>query len=701
MLRGPVALLALFYVCAATLWAAGLALGWTALSGGETIYVLVVALYASLSMAALHRRPDDVRVRVFVAVQAVNTLTIVWPYLDLTQSGVLLWFSLAGGAFVYALPFALYLHLASLIPEVHPFVRRHPWFISMNYALALAVAAVSLVLHADQVAIAAGGPLSWLPFHLDLDQTYRVDALINIGGYLYGGVGTLLLLGTAAMRNRSHQGKRQALMVFAGLTPWTLFIGYSFGVALFAGGRTAIPDWELAVEAATILIEAVALFVAVIGYRLFDMGLVVRKGLIYGSATALSVGALYLVLLGAGELMGTLLGVELAAWHLGIALMAVAVLFQPVVRAATRLVDAVFFPEKVRLRRLHGSLIPSLARRTDLDAVASHLTRRLRRTLQLQSAALLLPDDSREFYRVRALSGAFRFRGQARGAVMTGEELRRCWKGSPQHVMTRGDGWQRSTACRDLPVMLELLGADYLVPFQLGNDLVAVLTLGGGRAAESLDREDLTNLEMLAQQASAMLENARLFHLARHDALTGLPRRRVFEERFALELSRAGRSFDAISVAMIDIDDFKYVNDRFGHLVGDRALRVVADVMRGVSRATDVVARYGGEEFVMLLPGTDEQGARVVAAKLREALAAHPIVLGPQVELMMTVSIGLAVVAPEDLGHDVQEFVRRADHALYDAKLAGKNRFEVFGTRDRTATGPGTTPPALRGHQPG
>jgi diguanylate cyclase (GGDEF)-like protein len=369
--------------------------------------------------------------------------------------------------------------------------------------------------------------------------------------------------------------------------------------------------------------------------------------------------------------------------------MAVALGFQPLLRGATRVVDAVFFPQKVRLRHLQGTLIPSLARRTDLDAVASHLTRRLRRSLGFRSAALLLPDDAREFYRVRALSGAFRFRGQARGAVMTGEDLGRCWSGPAQAAMVRGPGsWSErmGAGCRDLPAMLELLGADYMVPFRLGDDLVAVLALGGGRVANSLDRDDLAQLQMLAQQASAMLENARLFHLARHDALTGLPRRRVFEERFAVELSRGARDFQPIAVAMIDIDDFKDVNDRFGHLVGDRALRVVADVMRNVSRSTDVVARYGGEEFVMLLPFTDEQGARVVAAKLREAIASHPIALGPNIELVLTLSIGLATVAESDLGHDVQEFVRRADHALYDAKLAGKNRFEVFGARERIAS---------------
>jgi diguanylate cyclase (GGDEF)-like protein len=688
MYRGPVALLALFYACAIALWAVGLARGWTTLGAGEWVYVLVVGLYASLSIAALHQRGNDARVRIFVASQAVAALTIVWPQVDLeVESQALLWFTVLGGSLVYTLPLPLYLHLASVIPDRHRLAQRGRWFVPVHYAAALVIAAFTALMYADQIRLARGATTTILPMRLDLDSVYQLDSVLNTGGYLYGGIGALILLGTAALRYRSMQARRQALIVFAGIAPWTIYAAWSFANDLIGAGA-ALPDWELGLQAAMILLEAVSLFVAVIGYQLFDMGLVVRRSMIYGSASALCVGALYLTLLGVGELMRRALGVELEAWHLGAALMLVALAFQPMLRGATRVVDAIFFPQKVRLRYLSATLIPSLARRTDLDAVASDLTRRLRRSLGFRSAALLLPDDAREFYRVRALSGEFRFRGQALGAVMTGEDLMRCWIGPRDAVLVRGPGaWsdRLGGGCRDLPGMLELTGADLLVPVKLGEDLVAVLALGGGRVASSLDRDDLAQLEILAQQASAMLENARLFHLARHDALTGLPRRRVFEERLAVELSRAAREFQPIAVAMIDIDDFKDVNDRFGHLVGDRALRIVADVMRNVSRSTDVVARYGGEEFVMLLPFTEEQGARVVAAKLREAIASHAIALGPGVELVLTLSIGLAVVNESDLGHDVQEFVRRADHALYDAKLAGKNRFEVFGARERLA----------------
>ena len=109
MHRGPVALLASLYACAITLWVVGLTRGWTTLGSGEWIYAFVLALYASLSVAALRQRPDDARARIFVLALGVNTLTIVWPTLDLGEpSRVLFWPTMIGGSFLYALPLAVF-----------------------------------------------------------------------------------------------------------------------------------------------------------------------------------------------------------------------------------------------------------------------------------------------------------------------------------------------------------------------------------------------------------------------------------------------------------------------------------------------------------------------------------------------------------------------------------------------------------------
>jgi len=179
----------------------------------------------------------------------------------------------------------------------------------------------------------------------------------------------------------------------------------------------------------------------------------------------------------------------------------------------------------------------------------------------------------------------------------------------------------------------------------------------------------------LAAQASVALENARRHRLverqAATDELTGLPNRRLFMRSLGAEIARAKRSGDAFGVILLDIDDFKRVNDRFGHDAGDRALRAFADVLRSAMRETDVAARIGGEEFACLLPSSDEAGALGLAERIRADLAARAIPLPDGREVTITASLGIAAY-PE--GKSAEGLLRAADRALYRAKAEGKNR---------------------------
>ena len=179
----------------------------------------------------------------------------------------------------------------------------------------------------------------------------------------------------------------------------------------------------------------------------------------------------------------------------------------------------------------------------------------------------------------------------------------------------------------------------------------------------------------LAAQASGARENARRHRLverqAATDELTGLPNRRLFMRSLGAEIARAKRSGDAFGVILLDIDDFKRVNDRFGHDAGDRALRAFADVLRSAMRETDVAARIGGEEFACLLPSSDEAGALGLAERIRADLAARAIPLPDGREVTITASLGIAAY-PE--GKSAEGLLRAADRALYRAKAEGKNR---------------------------
>jgi diguanylate cyclase (GGDEF)-like protein len=199
----------------------------------------------------------------------------------------------------------------------------------------------------------------------------------------------------------------------------------------------------------------------------------------------------------------------------------------------------------------------------------------------------------------------------------------------------------------------------------------------GGLSAEALETAD-----WLVSQAAIALENARLHHVVRRqaitDELTGLVNRRKFMEALDTEIARAQRLRSNVSLMLADIDDFKRINDRFGHPAGDEALRAFADALREHLREIDIAARLGGEEFAVLLPETDLQGALVVAERLRRHIAERPVLHQDVAAVHVTASFGVA----EYRAGSRDDLLRRADAGLYLAKQQGKNRVAAGNSRD-------------------
>jgi diguanylate cyclase (GGDEF)-like protein len=215
---------------------------------------------------------------------------------------------------------------------------------------------------------------------------------------------------------------------------------------------------------------------------------------------------------------------------------------------------------------------------------------------------------------------------------------------------------------------------------RIGASSEPVGTMTVGRADRPFTVQEREVFLYLVGQAAASVENIALHEMVSEQAvtddLTGLANNRAFRELIEREAARASRFDLDLSLLILDLDNFKAVNDTYGHPQGDAALRMIGRVLREESRGIDQPARYGGEEFVVALPETDAQGALELAERVRERIENASVALVDGDGAMnVTASIGLATLSGEDV--DVRALIGAADAALYEAKRTGKNRVVV------------------------
>jgi diguanylate cyclase (GGDEF)-like protein len=212
-------------------------------------------------------------------------------------------------------------------------------------------------------------------------------------------------------------------------------------------------------------------------------------------------------------------------------------------------------------------------------------------------------------------------------------------------------------------------GAIIGLPLIYGGKVLGVMNIAWPNPRR-FDQQELHAMELLADQAAIAVENARLHSIVQNEALTdpltGLPNRRAFDARLADEIRRSARYGHTFSVLMIDLDSFKRINDSYGHIVGDAALREIAHCLRLSVRDTDFMARIGGDEFVVILPETQGGDDELIAQKLRAAALACKLSLPGEKAESLTLSIGAASF-PQDANQPA-DLMLKADQALYEEK---------------------------------
>lgn len=224
-----------------------------------------------------------------------------------------------------------------------------------------------------------------------------------------------------------------------------------------------------------------------------------------------------------------------------------------------------------------------------------------------------------------------------------------------------------------------------LIPLRRQDRLQGSLNFGSAdekRFSRHLATDFLAHLGVIASFAiENTINRARLVRSGLTDFLTGWHNRRYLNARLKEELARAQRQGTGLTCLLIDLDRFKEINDRHGHLAGDVALREAAQRVDAHIRGSDATARFGGDEFVVLAPGISPEQAAALAERIRLAVCEVPLEISPGVEIGMTVSIGVAGIQlsrdETDLRSAAETLLANADSALYRAKQLGRNRVEL------------------------
>ena len=215
-----------------------------------------------------------------------------------------------------------------------------------------------------------------------------------------------------------------------------------------------------------------------------------------------------------------------------------------------------------------------------------------------------------------------------------------------------------------------------LQTLEIRNQLLGLLVFE--RPVDPFARHEI--LVLFSRQAALAIDNARLFskveEMALRDTLTGLYNRRYLHQILDYEINRSRRYHQPLSLVFIDIDHFKDVNDTYGHAMGDKFLKQIAERLSLLFRTTDVVGRYAGDEFLAILPSTHQEGGAILAQRIQNVLGDYKIMCRGKT-LQVSVSIGLSTYDGEE-GVGSSSLIDRADQAMYDAKSSGRNCVRSF-----------------------
>jgi diguanylate cyclase (GGDEF)-like protein len=525
---------------------------------------------------------------------------------------------------------------------------------------------------------------------LSLDSAYYVAATLCVGSFGAGRIVALAMTLDAAAR--LYYGRKRGLGDAEEI--WTE-LGYVLYFGGMSGGLVAVIGWLWGADS---LVgrhgDAVAVALRVVA---IDSSLLVSHYALQGVRLRL-LGRSWRAFLDQVALPGVV--AEASLMPIGVVLV---LLYDPQQPLGFLLLSLTYLLINLVFSRLSRTRKQLEERVSDLE-ILNATARRLSASLQLEELVEAVARETcRAIPEAEAVALVHRRAGDGAGLVIDGfDRLTDKFFRRPMQEGEGAAGWVMTHGAPrrigDLSIDADVAsrgGAHGIrswlgVPLFMYGDCEGVIAVQSSHPrAFRADHQRL--LESFGLQIAAALQNAHLYELAMVDGLTGLFMRRYFDARIEEEIERSKRYGSAFSVVMVDVDDFKRLNDAHGHLIGDRVLRGIANVVKSQMRGVDTAARYGGEELALILPRTDMLGAYNLGERIRAAIAELRITTDTDASqtLRVTASFGIASY-PESKARDGEDLVRRADRALYRAKKTGKNRVELYWSDDSEPTRPRT-----------
>jgi diguanylate cyclase (GGDEF)-like protein len=309
----------------------------------------------------------------------------------------------------------------------------------------------------------------------------------------------------------------------------------------------------------------------------------------------------------------------------------------------------------------------------DADDFWQNITRNVAQMLGAERASLLIADEKSDELEIKAMIGAKT--NFPRRSDIGNRVARVVLAKNEPALITDVEATTLPPVATDRKYRT---GSFLSYPISIGERAIGVISFTDRAGGEAFDEESLELFQAIAPQLAVAIDRANLKEKAGEfeqlsvtDALTGLLNRRYIEERLLEEIKRSNRHGFPMSFMMVDVDHFKSYNDEFGHPEGDKALKLVARVIRETLRGADVAARFGGEEFAILLPQTTGPEAVAIAERIRINLENSDLGLRK-----VTASIGVASCSADLCASDI--LIEAADKALYAAKREGRNRVLAF-----------------------